>query len=353
MALSLVALAVAGWLLGVAVPQKVLQGRAYDAASGCPAGVSGDCLSGRPGTVERTWMGSGRSPSQYVEVAAKNGNQEFRLDRGQRATLAKGTDVRMVSWRGEVRHLNLVGADGRTSRTLFTAANPRTAHGMDMAVGLGLAFCGAGVLLLGLYALRHAPGGSREGSVPGTLTALQVPSLMLVLVGICAGVLALDGAPVGQVLGWTGWMVAAAVPIGGLMALWLRVRPAPPTGPVPVEARHPDRDRTFPVQLLGDRSGPGGFPRHTHLVAGPGGLLAFTVDPTGKFRREELPASLALVHVRHWNDDDPDCPADAGERKHGRVVELRDGGRTVLLGVHKRDAPWVVGALAERARLRP
>ncbi|MFI0979779.1 hypothetical protein ACH4SP_22605 [Streptomyces sp. NPDC021093] len=352
-ALGLAAMLVAGWLLGSVVPQKVLAGRAYETARSCPAGEAGaaarDCLSSARGTLERTWKGEGRNPRAHAEVVTADGRRlEFRLDDGEHTGFApKGTAVLLVSWRGEVRHLNYTPAGA--THTVFTDANPRTAHGGALAWGLGLAFGGAGFALLGLQGRRYEPGGSRAGEPePMFLQPAQVPALMLIMLGICAGVLASYGDPVGTALKRTGWMAAGAVVVGALMALYLRVRPARPTGPVTVAPRRPDRDRTFPVRVLGDTSGPGGHPRHSHLVAGPGGLLAYTNDPTGAFRREELPPGLVLEQVRHWHLSDPTRPLNTAEAKDFRVVQLRDGDRELLLAVHRRQAPWVLGALETR-----
>ncbi|WP_274911546.1 hypothetical protein [Streptomyces sp. WZ-12] len=233
--LGAMAMVVGVWLLVIPFPKAMAAARAYDAAIGCPhrapsgeaasdeAGpseaefteaASDDCLRGVDATVQRSWTRGSRPVRHYLEFRREDGTrQELRLDRGTHADAPPaGAQVRLVSWRGEVRHINYPVAGtrdtGGTIRTLFTDANPRTAHALPLAWGLGLAFGGPALLWFGCLARRYAPDNPpRDVLLPGTL-----PPTVLVLVAVSTGAIAMQGDPVADTLQQVGIVV-----LGGLL----------------------------------------------------------------------------------------------------------------------------------------
>ncbi|MFK0291939.1 hypothetical protein ACIQU6_15905 [Streptomyces sp. NPDC090442] len=245
--LGAMAMVVGVWLLVFPFPEAMAAARAYDAAIGCPhraasgeaasdearsseaesaEAASGDCLSGVDATVQRSWTRGSRPVRQYLEFAREDGTrQELRLDRGTYADApANGTRVRLVSWRGEVRHINYRVAGTRdtagTTRTLFTDANPRTAHALPLAWGLGLTFGGPALLWFGCLARRHAPDSPpRDVLLPGTL-----PPTVLVLVAVSTGAIAIQGDPVADTLRQAGFLALGGLLLAPLLAWYAAPR---------------------------------------------------------------------------------------------------------------------------------
>ncbi|MFE6685031.1 hypothetical protein ACFVFQ_00995 [Streptomyces sp. NPDC057743] len=228
--LGAMAMVVGVWLLVIPFPQAMAAARAYDAAIGCPrqapsdeagsgeAGsgeaASGDCLSGVDATVQRSWTRGSRPVRHYLEFQRADGiRQEVRLDwRTHGGSPAKGTRVRLVSWRGEIRHVNYPAGGthntGGTLRTLFTDANPRTAHALPLAWGLGLTFGGPALLWFGCLTRRYAPDNPpRDVPLPDIL-----PPTVLVLVAVSTGAIANQGDPVPDTLQQVG-----VIALGGLL----------------------------------------------------------------------------------------------------------------------------------------
>lgn len=327
-------------LVLVPVREDRAEARAYDAATTCVPGTgqerAGDCLSGVPAVLERVRT-QGRNPTRvYIQVTGEDGTRrEIRLgDHTDPAFAAPGTALRLVSWRGEVRHVN--HGTGEAARTVLTGLNPRTAHETPLSWALGLIPGGAALAWGGIwFAWLSSYSGRRS---PWQLW-MPVGGL-IVLASVMAGFAPMFGS-VREALRWTG--IATAVTVAVTAVACLRaVRAA--TDTVRVRPRRTDEERTFPAVLLGDTSGPAGTPRHTHIVAGPG-VLAFTNDPSGGLRGTPLPPGLVLERVRHQYATDPGREVRGSKYELYHVAQCRDGDEEVLIAVERRHMPWLVGAL--------
>ncbi|MEJ8643029.1 hypothetical protein WKI68_19815 [Streptomyces sp. MS1.HAVA.3] len=75
-------------------------------------------------------------------------------------------------------------------------------------------------------------------------------------------------------------------------------------------------------------------------------MLAFSVDPTGAFRRAPLPSGLVLEQVRPVFASDPGAMDLYGRHEPTYLVaQCRDGEREVLIAAPRKEMPWLVGAL--------
>ncbi|MFF3214185.1 hypothetical protein ACFYYB_26360 [Streptomyces sp. NPDC002886] len=341
MVLGVAAILIGVWLLLVPVRQDRADARAYDAATNCVAGSprerAGDCLSAVPAVLEEIRSEGTRNPRIYLEVRREDGSrQEIRLSRSTSSSFAPaGTALRLVSWRGEIRHVNY--GTGEAARTVFTEHNPRTAHETPLGWALGLGPAGAALLWGGAWFTWFSSHSRRT-----TPWQFNVPVLGLLLLAVILGTSPIMYDSVRETLRWSGFLLA-----GGVVAIaasclhQMRAN----TDTIRVRPRTRNRDRTFPALLIGDTGGPGGTPRHSHIVVGPG-VLAWTNDPSGRSGRTPLPPGLVLERVRHPYATDPG-PAPRGNKwQFFHVAQCRDGDTEVLIAVERRAMPWLVGALA-------
>ncbi|MFE9464927.1 hypothetical protein ACFYNW_14875 [Streptomyces virginiae] len=326
-------LAGAGLLLGP-VANAVDRQRAFEAATPCARGQTRDCLSTAPATVVGR-LDNGSLRHADIEFATADGtSQVITLDyKPDERHFPADRPVRLVAWRGAVTAVQY--GNGPTAGSSPTTDHPRDAHQAPLAWALGLVFAGAGALWLVTWtaafstrSLRNAPPGA------------AVPYVWLVTVAVAAPFTAMltDGVP--QSLFWTA--VAAAVLLCITVALCRSQ--VDRGGVIEVAPRRDGREHVFPALVLGDRSGPGGTYAHSHLVVGPG-VLAFTNDPTGAFRRDPLPAGLVLERVRRLLPSDPDAIVANDVGRACLVAQCRDGEREVLIAVTPRNMRWLVGAL--------
>ncbi|MFI5866391.1 hypothetical protein [Streptomyces sp. NPDC051546] len=155
MVMGVAAILTGVWLLLVPVPQDRADARAYDAATSCVAGSAreraGDCLSAVPAVLDKVRSEGRRNRRVYLEVRREDGGpQEIRVPGSTSATFAPaGTALQLVSWRGEIRHVNY--GTGKAARTVFTEHNPRTAHRTPLGWALGLGPAGAALLWGGAW----------------------------------------------------------------------------------------------------------------------------------------------------------------------------------------------------------
>ncbi|MFD3543733.1 hypothetical protein ACFWUQ_30115 [Streptomyces sp. NPDC058662] len=204
---------------------------------------------------------------------------------------------------------------------------------------LGTVAGGAAVLWAGVWAAWLAKGSWRRD-----FWSLAAPVGVLTAVGVGGTVAMSMDAGTGRIpdAGLLSCVVVTVVTVVAAVTVYAaQVSRFDYT--VDIAPRHGDTERTFPAVLLGDDTGPGGFPRHSHIVVGPG-VLACTNDPAGAHRREPLPAGLVLERVRHPRATDPAVVADAAGGMY-YVAQCRDGDREVLIAVGRGAMPWLVGAL--------
>ncbi|MFE4632787.1 hypothetical protein ACFRJ1_05335 [Streptomyces sp. NPDC056773] len=340
MVLGVVAILAGVWLALVPVRQDRAEARAYDAAASCVAGSAreraGDCLSGVPAVLEKVRSEGSRERRVYLEVRREDGGrQEIRVaDRTSSSFAPAGTALRLVSWRGEIRHINY--GTGEAARTVFTEYNPRTAHETPLGWALGLGPAGAALLWGGAWFTWFSSYSRRTSP-----WQFNVPVLGLLLLACVLGASPVMYDSVRETLRWSGFILAGGV---AAMAASCLHQMRKDTDTIRVRPRTRKRDRTFPAFLLGDTSGPGGTPRHSHIVVGPG-VLAWTNDPSGRAGRTPLPPGLVLERVRHPYTTDPG-PAPRGNKwQFFHVAQCRDGDTEVLIAVERRAMPWLAGAL--------
>ncbi|MCX5199090.1 hypothetical protein OOK31_35280 [Streptomyces sp. NBC_00249] len=337
-----IAMLIGVFLLLVPVRSADAAARAFAAAQPCAPGLTprqqAQCLSSVPATVERVRTTGRRAQVTHIDAARGDGTKQH-LDMqwtGIEQLVAQGEQVRLVSWRGEVRS---IAHGARFSRSTFTDRNPYTAYAVPFAWGAGLLLGGPVMVWIGCWQRwlsgryrRAAPWQFMVPAVAGALVAVHVPVTAVAL-----------NLRIEEALRWSGIGAALIVLVAGAVSLYKALRGEPDT--IEVAPRRDDKQRVFGALLLGDRSGPGGTHAHSRLVVGPG-VLAFTDDPAGAFRRKPLPAALVLERVRPLFASDPDQTA-ASELGIGCLVaQCRDGERELLIAVRRKDMPWLVGALA-------
>ncbi|MFI5761846.1 hypothetical protein ACIA8F_12985 [Streptomyces sp. NPDC051563] len=340
MVMGVAAILTGVWLLLVPVPQDRADARAYDAATSCVAGSArertGDCLSGVPAVLEEIRSKGSRNRRVYLEVRREDGGrQEIRVPGSTSSSFAPaGTALRLVSWRGEIRHVNY--GTGKAARTVFTEHDPRTAHRTPLGWALGLGPAGAALLWGGAWFTWFPSRSWRT-----TPWQFNVPVLGLLLLAVILGTSPIMYDSVRETLRWSGFVLAGGVAAMAAGCLYLM---RTNTDTIRVRPRTRKRDRTFPALLFGDTSGPGGTPRHTHIVVGPG-VLAWTNDPSGRSGRTPLPPGLVLERVRHPYATDPGPALRGNQWQFFRIAQCRDGDTEVLIAVERRAMPWLVGAL--------
>lgn len=79
-------------------------------------------------------------------------------------------------------------------------------------------------------------------------------------------------------------------------------------------------------------------------MAGPG-VLAFTIDPSGRLRGTPLPPGLVLERLRHQYATDPGREVRGSKYEVYCIAQCRAGDEEVLIAVERRHMPWLVGAL--------
>ncbi|MEU7727631.1 hypothetical protein AB0B78_20690 [Streptomyces sp. NPDC040724] len=316
--------------------------RDFAAAQACAPGpapsAQAQCRSSVPATVERYWKTGARSTAGHIEVVPHGDGQRQILDLERDFRLrapASGDEVRLVGWRGEVRYVTYGPGYGRT---VFTEANPYTAYAVPFGWGAFLLFFGAILVWIGSWQrwLSHL---SRRAAP----WQVMVPTVMLALLAAGAPALALaGGVRIEEALSVSGTGVGLAVLVIGAVWLYKALRGESDT--VAVEPRRDDREHVFTAHVLGDDTGFGPGP---YLVVAPG-VLAFSVDPTGAYRRAPLPSGLVLEQVRPVFASDPGAMDLYGRHEPAYLVaQCRDGEREVLIAVARKNMPWLVGALPQ------
>ncbi len=327
----------AGLLLGP-VANAVNAARAYDAATPCGQRQTRDCLTVAPATVVGPWTEETHLRHADIIFATADGSRQvLALDRKYEGDLfPAGARVRLISWHGEVRDVEY--GSGRSAGTSPTTDNPHLAHQVPLAWAMGMIPFGLGLLWLVVWSAFFSAHSRRS-----TPWQVMVPLLGTTAIALAGSTTAVLADEVAVTLRWTAIAAAMTVPVTVAFHLWAVAR----GDTVAVEPRRDGREHVFQAWLLGDRSGPDGMPAHSHLVVGPG-VLAFTNEPTGAFRRAPLPAGLVLERVRRLLTSNPDAMALHGDAGRGCLVaQCRDGEREVLIAVHRRNMPWLVGALPQ------
>ncbi|WP_374775283.1 hypothetical protein OG756_22690 [Streptomyces sp. NBC_01310] len=345
MVLGAAAMLIGAVLLLVPVRTADAAARAFAAADTCAPGLPprerAQCLSPEPATVERYGQDERGDTYTYVEVVLGDGRTRH-LDlqgSGFRMVPAQGDPVRLVSWRGEVRYV--VYGSG-APRTAVTDANPHTTYAVPFGWGAFLLLFGPVLIWIGSWQrwLSH-----RSRRAAPWQVMVPCVTLSLLSVGVLIAAMVSD-LPIGQLLRVCGAGLAlAAVVIG---AVWIYKALRGESDTAEVEPRRDDREHVFIAHVLGDDTGFGPGP---YLVVAPG-VLAFSVDPTGAFRRAPLPSGLVLEQVRPVFASDPGAMELYGRYEPTYLVaQCRDGEREVLIAVPRKKMPWLVGALpkAERA----
>ncbi|MFD6969732.1 hypothetical protein [Streptomyces sp. NPDC059979] len=323
------------------VPVRIADAAARDFAAadtcapGLPPRERAQCLSPEPATVERYGRGGRGDTSTYVEVVLGDGRTRH-LDLqgdGFRVEPAQGDPVRLVGWRGEVRYV--VYGSG-APRTVFTDANPHTAYAAPFGWGAFLLLFGPVLLWIGFWQSRLSHRSRRASP-----WQVMVPSLALgfLSVGVLTAAMISELRIERLLLVCGAGLALAALVIG---AVWIYKALRGESDTVEVKARRDDREHVFIAHVLGDDTGFGPGP---YLVVAPG-VLAFSVDPTGAFRRAPLPSGLVLEQVRPVFASDPGAMDLYGRYEPTYLVaQCRDGEREVLIAVPRKRMPWLVGAL--------
>ncbi|MEU7555184.1 hypothetical protein AB0B01_23065 [Streptomyces sp. NPDC044571] len=330
-------------LLLVPVRTATAAARDFAAADTCAPGLrprqEAQCVSSVPATVERSWKPGVRYTVEDIEVVRGDGKkQRLRMQwHSAEPIVADGAEVRLVRWRGQVR--NITYGPG-FAHTAYTVENPYTAYAVPFGWGLGLLIIGPALVWVGCRQ-RWLSGRSRRAAP----WQLVVPSLALTVLGVGVAVIAMTlDLRIEETLRWSGAAAALTVLCAGAVCLYKGLRGEQDT--IEMAPRRDEREHVFGAVLLGDRSGPAGTRRNAYLVVAPG-VVAFTNDPTGAFRREPLPAGLMLERVRPLLASDPDAMDVAAEETSYVVAQCRDGEREVLIAARRRDMPWLVGALPQ------
>ncbi|WP_058044526.1 hypothetical protein [Streptomyces roseifaciens] len=339
-AAALVCVLAALFLLFVTVPDKRADSRAFATAPACVGDEPAlECRKVVEGAVKHTETApQGKTTHYWLTFTGRDGSTHHADMNGPLSVFAKvkpGDKVRATYWRGKIRFVDFRGT------VQLTADQPKDAYRLPFACGLGLLVLGATFAGIAYWMVRHSPRAPERYTWQTT-----VPTCAGVLIAVVAFVAALVTDTVPTALTLTG---AGAVPVA-LGASWrVRVRRRPAeSGLAPVV---PGKEKRFEGGVAADTPygaeliGP-------YLVAGPG-LLAVTPDPAGRTLRRALPRTLVVEGVRVPHRSDPArVTAEArGRRKALRqvVVVCRDGHGEVLIGVQRKHAPWVLGALQEPA----
>ncbi|MFG2298843.1 hypothetical protein [Streptomyces sp. NPDC048603] len=336
--LGVAAMLVGAFLLLVPVRTAEAAARDFAAADTCAPGLppreQAQCLSRTTATVERDRNPGIRHLVRSLDVVHADGRRQVVKVQWHRAEAptAVGEQVRLVAWRGEIRSVEY---GPRLSRTAHTVDNPYTGYAVPFGWGAFLLLFGPAMVWMECWQ-RWLSGRTRRAMAWQFL----VPLMTLVILGVSVLVAALISDlrfPV--LLRWTAAGTVLALLVAGAVSLYKWRRGEPET--YEVEPRRDERERVFRAVLLGDEDGVG-----DHLVIGPG-VLAFSIDPTGSFRRKPLPDGLVLERVRPVLATDPGGADVLGRDLSYRIAQCRDGEREVLIAVRRRDMPWLVGALTE------
>ncbi|MEV0494151.1 hypothetical protein [Streptomyces atratus] len=342
--LGSVCVLVAAWLLLVTMRGALDEERAFRAAVSCasdgdvPGGRDNDCLRAVRAGIDRTERVEGRTPSYWLYVTEADGTSSRTRLRGspQEPPIARaGMRVEVTYWRGQIRYVDF------ESVRQYTNADPRGDYRLFCACGLALGFYGTGFLWGWYWLARHSRVSVR--AYPRQVGLPFVGALCLTALGAAAPWLTDSVGAALQLIGLCSPVVLAACSVAALL-LWRR-----PSGDDTVALRPsvPAAKQCFLGVILGKipYAGSGGY-----LVADPV-HLASTPDPTGAFFRREVPRSLTPVRVRppYWTDP-PDRP-DYGGR--ALVLECEDNGVPVLIVTHRKNIPWVLGALQPTPSANP
>ncbi|MFI0780088.1 hypothetical protein [Streptomyces sp. NPDC021212] len=319
------------------VPGALADARAYAAAPACAGGTRPDaCTVTVPATVEGTeGEPRGKSVRHWLLVTERGSDTERRVrmagSRPVYDAVRTGDEVTLTYWRGEIRTVRFGAAAQETHASPADDWRLPTAFGL-LALPFGLA------MLLTGWAYRHRrPSAAR--TVPWVSTVGLVAGALLSCVGSLGGML---GGSVRDAFMITAAGIPPAVGLAALYAWWSRRRAVRAADTSDIVALPATERRCVRASVHGDvpYSGHG----CDHVVIGDGRPAA-TPDPTGHFARRTLPETLTMRHVRGLGPDDPTDWHKSYEYD-GLVIECQDGDRPVLVVTRRRDAPWILGALA-------
>ncbi|MEV5339567.1 hypothetical protein AB0K93_13910 [Streptomyces sp. NPDC052676] len=323
---------VAAWLLLVPMRGALDDERAFRAAVACGADGArdGDCLWTVTARIERVEVDRGRRSHSYWLYLREADGTSSRTRLNDSPPAGAGQRVEVTYWRDRIRYV-----DFPTERRP-TTADPRDDHRVYTAWALGIGLYGLGILAVVTWWSRRPRTTPRAHS--WQLGWPLLGAFALAGLGVVAA-LSTDGP------GEAFLTVAAGLPVITALS-WAGVRLAARRergdDTVDVIPSVPDRERVVLGEILGEvpyaRGG-------GHLVAGPG-LLASTPDPTGGFRRREAPPTLTPLRVRPPYHTDPALPEYGGR---ALVLECDDNGTQVLIVTHRKDMPWILGALDHTA----
>ncbi|MER5900342.1 hypothetical protein ABT150_09610 [Streptomyces mirabilis] len=311
--------------------------RDFRAAVACPEKTdstgSEDCLRTVSARIDHTEVVTGnRSASYRLYVTEADGrNDRARISgSGPKSPKAwSGVRVQVTQWRGKIRYVDFPA--GRQ----YTQADPRNTYRLFYAGGLGLGLFGVGIVLSVFWWSRVSAVSPR--SYPWQITPAATGLLVLVCAGVVAP-LAVDGVGAPLLVAASAAVLVLVGCAGAYLLLRRRHRGGDDT--VAVTPKVPETEQCFQGGVLGEGGdtpyGGGGY-----LVAGPS-LLVTTPDPTGKFARRTVPATVVPQRVRppYWTD-----PHGGDYGTDTLVVECRDGDSPILIVTKKENVPWILGAL--------
>lgn len=326
------------------VPGTLADIRAYATAPACPGGTQADsCTTAVPATVKATQdVPHGKSVRYWLLFTERGADTTRRVRMSGTApvydTVRAGDGVTMTYWRHEIRSVTFHGA------TQDTWASPVDSWRLPVVLGLFLLPFGLGVLGSGLwYRSRYR---SAAHLSPWQLSVGLVAGGALGCAGALAGAV---GDGVGDAFALTAVGVPPAAGLAVLHAWWLARRAGradDTSGIVPVP---PAQKQCLRASVHGDV--PYSVAGFDHLVVGDGRPAA-TPDPDGRVARKPLPGTLTVRGLRSLRPGDPEGWLKI--YKHDCVViECRDGEHLVRIGVARRDAPLVLGALATAPTTAP
>ncbi|MFF4156314.1 hypothetical protein [Streptomyces sp. NPDC001678] len=329
-AVGVVLATAAAILLLLTVPAKHAEGRDFRAAPTCPA--AGDCLRPEPFTVVKVARDETKKfPHYYLRVAGRDGSRPLVELRGQSPVVdvvKAGDQVTAWYWKGEIRAFEFRG------ERQYAEADPTDDFRTPTAIGLAVAPLSLAFLWTAYWLARRSAKSPRRAPWQTSVPCIAA-------FGIAAA-----GAPFGYyqdtmagALRWTGYVAVPIVTVAAAVMVWNALRDRrKETDTVEVVPRMPTREEVFGGVITGDVSySKEGF--HT-LVAGPG-LLATTVDPTGRILRTTVPGTLVVERVRPVYRTDPSIYMENG----ALVAECRDGDKQVLILAATEHMGWVLGAL--------
>lgn len=334
---------VAAWLLLVTMRGALSDGRAFRAAVSCASdgdvagGRDDGCLRTVAARIDRTERVEGRkTPTYWLYVIEADGTSS-RTRLGGRPpeppTAWEGTRVEATYWRGQIRYVDF------ESVRRYTTADPRDDYKLFCAWGLAVGLYGTGFLWGWYWWARHSRVSSR--AYPWQVGVPLVGSMGLAVVGGIAPWLTDSPGAALRLVGLCALAVVAACSVAALF-LWRSQRG---DDTVALTPSVPATERSFPGRILVPYAVQGGY-----LVAGPA-YLASTPDPTGAAFRREVPHTLTPLRVRppYWTDPDgrPDYDGSA------LVLECEDNGVPVLIVTHRKNMPWVRGALQPAPSANP